>query len=355
MNEHQKQFLTRLLDEPAPSGHEEPVQAIWKQEVSKFCKDITKDPHGNLTATLSSGRERGGTTGTERSIMIVGHSDEIGLIVNFINDEGFIYFRNVGGVDPAILDSQRVRIITRNGVVHGAIGKTSIHLETKTDEKKPPKMHEVWIDIGAKNKKDAEKYVTVGDPVVFGENFQQLIGDNAIARCWDNRVGVFVVAEVLRNLSKVKKLDKSVYGVSSTQEETGVWSARHAAYIKKPTLAIAIDVMPSTDNPGITKEKWGDTKVGKGPVISRGVRTSSKIADNLISIAKKKKIPYQVDVDAGYTFTDADPISQVREGIPIGVVSLATRYLHSSVELLNLNDVDQTIELLTQFIVNEKV
>jgi endoglucanase len=113
--------------------------------------------------------------------------------------------------------------------------------------------------------------------------------------------------------------------------------------------------MPSTDNPGITKEKWGDTKVGKGPVISRGVRTSSKIADNLISIAKKKKIPYQVDVDAGYTFTDADPISQVREGIPIGVVSLATRYLHSSVELLNLNDVDQTIELLTQFIVNEKV
>jgi len=175
-----------------------------------------------------------------------------------------------------------------------------------------------------------------------------------MARCWDNRVGIFVVAEVLRNLSSVKNLKKTVYGVSSTQEETGVWSAKMAAYAKNPTMAIAIDVMPSTDCPGILKEKWGETHVDRGPVITKGVRTSNLISNRLIETANRKKIPYQIEVDHGHTFTDADPISQVRAGIPIGVVSLPTRYLHSSVEVLSLKDVDQSIELLTEFIIKDK-
>ena len=345
MNESQKQFLIKLLNEPSPSGYEEPVQKIWKNEVSKFCKNISKDSHGNITATLNPGNSK--------SILIVGHSDEIGLIVNFINDEGFIYVHSVGGVEAGILASHRVRIITKKGIVPGVIGKTSLHLQTQ-DDKKPIKLHEVWIDIGAKNKKEAEKHVTKGDPVIFGEDFTQLVGDRATARCWDNRVGVYVVAEVVRNLAKVKNLKKTVYGVSSIQEETGVWGARGAAYSAKPTMAIAIDVMPSADSPGILKEKHGDTKVGDGPVITRGVRTSNALSDKLIGTAVKKKIPYQIEVDSGNTFTDADPISQVRAGIPIGVVSLATRYLHSAVEILSLKDIDQTIELLTQFIIQDK-
>jgi putative aminopeptidase FrvX len=347
MTESQKQFLIKLLNEPSPSGYEEPVQKIWKNEVSKFCKNITKDSHGNLTAVLNPGNEK--------SILLAGHSDEIGLIVNYINDEGFVYVRSVGGVEAGLLASHRVRIITKKGVVPGVIGKTSIHLQTEDDAKKPIKLHEVWIDIGAKNKKDAEKYISKGDPVIFGEDFTQLAGDRATARCWDNRVGVYVVAEVLRTLAKVKNLKKTVYGVSSIQEETGVWGARGAAYSAKPTMAIAIDVMPATDNPGILKEKHGDTKVGNGPVITRGVRTSNALSDKLINTAVKKKIPYQIEVDSGYTWTDADPISQVRAGIPIGVVSLATRYLHSAVEILSLKDIDQTIELLTQFIIQDKL
>lgn len=345
MTESQKQFLIKLLNEPAPSGFEEPVQKIWKTEVSKFCKDIKKDTHGNLTAVLNPGNDK--------SVLIVGHSDEIGLIVQFINDEGFIYVGNIGGIEAGILASHRVRILTKKGILPGVIGKTSIHLQS-SDDKKPIKLHEVWIDIGAKNKKDAEKYVSKGDPVVFGEDFVQLVGDNATARCWDNRVGIYVVAEVIRNLAKVKNLKKTVYGVSSTQEETGVWGARGAAYTAKPTLAIAIDVTPSTDSPGISKEKFGDTKVGSGPVISRGVRTDNALVEKLIGAAVRKKIPYQIEVEHGSTFTDADPISQVRAGIPIGVVSLATRYLHSAVEILSLKDIDQTVELLTQFIINDK-
>jgi endoglucanase len=346
MTDSQKQFLVKLLNEPAPSGYEEPVQKIWKNEVSKFCKNISIDIHGNLTAVLNPGNEK--------SILIVGHSDEIGLIVHFINDEGFIYVSSIGGVEAGILASHRVRIMTKNGIIYGVIGKTSLHLQA-IDEKKPLKLHDVWIDIGAKNKKDAENYVSKGDPVIFGEDFTQLAGDRATARCWDNRVGIYVVAEVIRNLAKVKGgLKKTVYGVSSTQEETGVWGARGAAYSAKPTLAIAIDVMPATDSPTILKEKFGDTKVGSGPVITRGVRTDNRISEKLINTAVKKKIPYQIEVDHGNTFTDADPISQVRAGIPIGVVSLATRYLHSAVEILSLTDIDQTIELLTQFIIQDK-
>jgi putative aminopeptidase FrvX len=348
MTEYQKEFLKKLLNEPSPSGYEEPVQNIWKGEVSKYCKNITRDIHGNLSAALNPGKEK--------SVMIVGHSDEVGLIVNYINDNGFIYFSPVGGLDTSILTSHRVRIITKKGIVHGAVGRTSVHLDIVPPlERKVPKIHEIWIDIGAKDKKEAEKYISVGDPVVFGEDFQELVNGNAMARCWDNRVGIYIVAEVLRKLSKAGKLNKTVYGVSSTQEETGLWSARVAAYSLKPTLAIAIDVMPSTDNPDISKEKFGDTKLGKGPVITRGVRTNRRIYEGLITMAKKKRISYQVDVDHGYTSTDADPISTVRGGIPIGVLSIATRYLHSSVETLNLRDIDNAIELLTSYILEDKL
>jgi endoglucanase len=347
MKDYQKEFFIKLLNEPGPSGFEESIQNLWKEETSKFCPDIKRDVHNNLIATLNPGKEK--------SIMIVGHSDEIGLIVNYINDKGFIYFKPIGGVDPSILSSQRVRIITKKGIIHGALGRISLHLEDK-ENRKLAKMHDVWIDIGAKDKKDAAKYVSVGDPIIFGSDYQDLQNNLAMARCFDNRVGIYVVAETLRKLSAIKNhLNHTIYGVSSSQEESGVWGARHAAYSFKPTVCVAIDVMPCTDEPNIPKEKHGDTKVGEGPVITRGVRTNNKIADELIGIAKKRKIPYQVDVDYGRTGTDADPISQVRGGIPIGVVSLPTRYLHSSVETLSLTDVDRTVELLTEYIMKTKM
>jgi endoglucanase len=341
MNDNQKNFLKNILNIPSPSGFEEPVQNLWNEEVSKFCPNITADPHGNLIAVLNPDREK--------SLMIVGHSDEIGLIVKYINDSGFIYVNSIGGVDPSILGSHRARIITKKGVIWGAIGRTSLHLERKW-EKEAPKMNDIWIDIGAKNKKDALKYVSIGDPVIFGEEYVELQNDLALARCWDNRVGIYIVAEVLRQLAGVKNLKHTVYGVSSTMEETGVWAARQAAYSFRPTAAIAIDVMPSTDDPHTSKEKYGEAKVGDGTVITRGVRTNNKMSSELISIAERSKIPYQIEVDNGNTGTDADPISQVRAGIPIGVVSVATRYLHSSVEVLSLKDIQYSIDLLVAYI-----
>jgi tetrahedral aminopeptidase len=347
MTNQQKEYLINLVNTPAPSGYEEPVQKIWENEVKTFCPNITKDVHGNLTATLNPGKEK--------SVMIVGHSDEIGLIVNFINDEGFIYVRPIGGVDPNILASHRARILTKKGVVSAAIARTSLHLLTPALRDKKLELHDIWLDIGAKNKKDAEKYISIGDPIVFGGDYEEMTNGTAMARCWDNRIGIYIVSETLRKLSKEKKLKHTVYGVSSVQEETGVWGAGNSAYNFKPNAAIAIDVIPCSDQPEIPKERFGDTKLGKGPVITRGVRTNNKMANELIDTAGRKKIPFQVDVDYGHTWTDADPISQVRGGIPIGVVSVATRYLHSSVEILNLKDIDQTVELLAEYIIKSKL
>lgn len=347
MTNEQRKFLVSLVNTPAPSGYEEPVQKIWKSEVKTFCPDISRDVHGNLTATLNPGKER--------SVMIVGHSDEIGLIINYINNEGFIYVRPVGGVDPTILASHRARIITKKGFVPAVIGRTSIHLLTPAQRDKKLEMHDLWLDIGAKNRKDAEKYISIGDPVVFGGDFEEMTNGNAISRCWDNRIGVYIVAETLRKIAKIKNLRHTVYGVSSVQEETGVWGAGNPAYNFKPNAAIAIDVIPCSDQPEIPKERFGVTKLAAGPVITRGVRSNNKIADELIESAKRKNIPIQIDVDFGHTWTDADPISQSRGGIPVGVLSVATRYLHTSVETLCLKDLDLAVDLLTEYITKTKL
>ena len=347
MNNEQKQFLINLVNTPAPSGFEEPVQRIWEKEVNTFVPKINKDPHGNLTAVLNPGKER--------SVMIVGHSDEIGLIINYINDDGFIYVRPIGGVDPSILSSHRARILTGKGTVPAVIGRTSIHLLTNAQRDKKLELHDLYLDIGAKNRKDAEKYVSIGDPVIFGGDFEEMANGIAVSRCWDNRIGVYIVAETLRKLSAVKNLKHTVYGISSVQEETGVWGAGNPAYVYKPNAAIAIDVTPSPDQPEVPKEKFGITRLGKGPVVTRGVRTNNILADELIAAAKRKKIPYQIEVDYGHTFTDADPISQSGAGIPIGVVSVSTRYLHTSIETLSLKDIDLTVDLLAEFIVKTKL
>lgn len=347
MTNEQKQFLVKLANTPAPSGFEEPVQKVWKEEVEKFCPVINKDVHGNLTAVLNPGKER--------SVMVVGHSDEVGLIINYINDEGFIYVRPIGGVDPTILASHRARILTSKGIITAVIGRISLHLLSPSQRDKKLEMHDIWLDIGAKNRKDAEKYVAVGDPVIFGEDFEELTNGNATSRCWDNRIGIYIVAETLRKLTKVKNLKHTVYGVSSVQEETGVWGAGNPAYNYKPNAAIAIDVIPCSDQPEIQKEKFGVTKLAHGPVITRGVRSNNRLADELIAAAKRKKIKHQLDVDYGHTWTDADPISQSRGGVAIGVVSVATRYLHSSVETLSLKDIDQTVDLLVEYISKSKL
>jgi putative aminopeptidase FrvX len=347
MTETQEKFLQKLIECPGPSNYEENVQKLWRSEVSPVVPDITIDAHGNNIATLK---------GSENiSILIVGHADEIGLIVRYINSEGFIYVSKVGGVDPAILPSHRVRILSsKTGKpVHGVVGRTAPHQSSGEEKEKKITYSDIWIDIGAKDKAEAESLVAIGDVAIYGEAYQRLTGTRATARCFDNRIGIYIVAEVLKNLAKRKsELKATVYGVSSIQEETGVWGAGRAGYATNPTLAIALDVTPSTDSPGISKALWGEVNVSKGAVFNKGIRSNRKITQLFIETAEKHSIPYQIEVDNGHTSTDADPISQQRAGIPIGVLSPATRYLHSSCEVLDLNDLDHCINLLTEFILN---
>ncbi|MEO6940382.1 MAG: M42 family peptidase [Candidatus Kapaibacterium sp.] len=346
MTEEQELFLKNLIECPGPSNHEENVQKIWRERVNSVVADIKIDPHGSNIATMP---------GSEAiSILIIGHADEVGLVVKYINDAGYVYVAAVGGVDASMLPSHRVRILSSKtgGLVPGVVGITSVHLKEKTDSAKL-KYSDVWLDIGAANREEAEKLIAIGDAVVFGEGYQKLAGTRATARCFDNRIGLYVVAETMRALNARKsELKATVYGVSSIQEETGVWGARNVGYALNPTLAIAIDVMPCTDSPGISRELHGETKVSGGVVIGKGIRSNKKISNALVALAEKQAIPFQIDIENGNTSTDADPISMVRNGIPIGVLSAPTRYLHSACEVLDLVDLDHIVKLLTEYILS---
>lgn len=348
MTDAQEAFLQRLIETPGPSNHEEAVQRVWRDELQSVVPEIEIDPHGNNIATLKA---------SDRiSVLLAGHSDEVGLIVKYIADSGFVYVANVGGVDPAMLPSHRVRILSSksNDVVHGLVGLTSVHLKAKEETGKI-RYSDVWLDIGATSKEEAEKMIAIGDVVIYGEGYQRLAGTRATARCFDNRIGLYVVAETMKNLAARRgELTATVYGLSSIQEETGLWGARHAGYTTKPTLAIAVDVMPCTDSPGISKELHGDTRMSAGVVIDRGIRTNKKISRMLVDVATSKSIRYQINVENGDTHTDADPISSQRAGIPIGVLSAPTRYLHSACEVLDLVDLDHTVNLLTEFVLSLK-
>ena len=341
MEQTAKDFLRELLDVPGPSGYEQRVQTVWRNYVGAFCQDIRTDVHNNVVATLKGADDFG--------VMVVGHADEIGMAVINVDENGYLYFSRIGGVDPSILPSQRVKVLTKNGPVRGVVGKKPAHL-LDADDARLPKIHELWIDIGAKDKADALSRVRIGDPIIFGETFEELQNDFAIARNFDNRVGCWVAAETLRALCKVDGLKPTVYAVSSAQEETGVWGAGPIAYALKPRLGIAIDVTHATDYPALSKNRYGDVQMGKGPVVSRGVKTSEIVFELLEETAKKNSIPYQIEVEVGRTGTDADVMADRGAGIAVTVVSIPNRYMHTSTEMIHLADLDNCVKLLVEFI-----
>jgi endoglucanase len=304
---------------------------------------VEVDVYGNHTAVLP---------GSDKvSVMVAGHADEIGLIVRRIDDTGVLWFGRIGGVDPAVLAGTRVRVVTRRGdVVPGVIGMPAIHLLPPKETSPKPKLEDLCIDIGAKDRKDAEKAVAVGDPVVFGEDFRELRGGFASHRCFDNRMGCFIVAETARALAARKSRRATVYAVSSVQEETGVWGAGFVGERYNPTIGIAVDVTHDTTTPGISKTAQPDIACGKGPVLTRGIRTNRVVTDLLEKAARAGRIPYQVEIDQGHTGTDADAISARRTGIPVGTVGIACRYMHTPCEVIHLGDLEQAVDLLVRFV-----
>src|SRR5436190_10527136 len=256
-------FLRTLVNTPSPTGHEVRGQRVWLNYVKSLADRTYSDAYGNCVAVLNEG-------GSPR-LMLAAHADEIALAVNYISDEGFIYVRRMGGIDAAITKAQRVVIHTADGPVKGVVGNVAIHLTNKEGDPKPPKIHDLFIDVGASNRKEAEKLVSIGDPITLVDEFDLLRHNLAVARAFDNRIGTFAVAESLRLLRESKtKLTAEVCAVSNVQEEVGLFGARQIAYSLKPDVALVVDVTHATDYPTVNKSQHGDVRMGRGPTLTHG-------------------------------------------------------------------------------------
>lgn len=345
MREQSLQFLETLVNTPSPSGHEVRGQRVWLDYVRPFVEETFTDAYGNAVAVLNKG-------GSPR-LMLAAHADEIAMVVNFIHNDGYLYVRKLGGVDPAITRAQRVIIHTRNGPVKGVVGNVAPHLTKEEGDRKPPKMHDLFIDIGAASRKDAEERVRIGDPVTLSNQFEILHGDLAVARAFDNRIGTFAIAETLRLLkSRKSKFHPEICAVSNIMEETGLLGARQIAYSLQPNLAIVVDVTHATDYPTVNQQQHGDIRIGKGPTLTHGGCNLSVLVDRLEEVARAKKIPIQHEAMSATSGTDTDVIFWTRGGIPSALISLPNRYMHSPVELINLKDLEQIPELLAAFILS---
>ncbi|MFH0861315.1 MAG: M42 family metallopeptidase [Candidatus Altiarchaeota archaeon] len=333
------ELLSKLCNASGISGFESEVTNIMKRELSKASEEVIADSFGNIIARKGEGKTK---------IMLTAHMDEIGLMVKHISKEGFLSFIKIGGIDDRILINQRVVVSGKKGEVVGIIGSKPPHLQKDEERKKLIKHDELFIDIGADSEKEAAKLVSVGDPVIFYPNFGQLNKNIYYGKAIDDRLGCYIMVEIMKKLPK--SLDATVYAVGTAQEEVGLKGARVSAYRLAPDYAIALDTTIAGGTPSI-KETESNLKIGKGPAITiteaggRGVVTHPKVKEILLSTAKKGKIPYQIDVLEG-GMTDAAIIYLTREGIPSGSVSVPVRYIHSPSAVFDIRDVNNTIKLM---------
>ena len=343
MREASLNFLRTLVNMPSPTGHETRGQRVWLDYAGQFADETFSDAYGNCVAVLNQG---GGPR-----IMLAAHADEIAMAVNYIDDHGFIYVRRMGGIDAAITKAQRVFIHTRDGAVKGVVGNVAPHLTKQEGDPKPPKIHDIFIDIGVSTRKEAEKLIRVGDPITLTDEFDILRGDLAVARAFDNRIGTFAVAEALRLLKESKvKFNAEVCAVSNVQEEVGLLGARQIAYSLKPDIALVVDVTHATDYPTVSKAQHGDIQVGKGPALTHGGCNHSEVVKRLEQVADKKKIPLQHEAMSATSGTDTDVIFWTRGGIASALISLPNRYMHSPVEVVSLRDLELIPQLMTAFV-----
>jgi tetrahedral aminopeptidase len=340
MEQQSFEFLKRLVDTPSPSGYEQRVQRVFRERVAAYSATVRTDVLGNVYATLNPG-------GAPR-IMITGHADEIGFQVRYISDEGMLYFGSIGGQDPVVTVGQRVTVHTSGGPVPGVLGRKAIHLLDADERNKTPKLEDLWIDIGARDKADAESAVSIGDSVTYEHELKHLRGNLCVARSFDDKMGVFIVAEALRLLSSTS-LKASVIGVSTVQEEIGIRGAHTSAYGVDPVVGIATDVGHSTDYPGGDKKKVGDFKLGKGPLITRGANINPIVFDLMVRTAKELEIPYQVQAAPGGTGTDANALQLSRAGVATGLVEVPLRYMHTPNEIMDLDDIENAVRLVAGF------
>jgi putative aminopeptidase FrvX len=335
-------FLKSLLDTPGPSAFEAAPARVWRTEAKRFADRVEGDVSGNSFAVVNPG---GGPR-----VMFAGHIDEIGVMVTHIDDEGYVSFDTIGGWDHQVFVGQRVQLLGRGGPVTGVVGKKAIHLMERDDREKVSKVEDLWIDIGAGNRAEAQERLRIGDPGVLAASVMEFPNGRLVSRCIDNRIGAFVVLEAAR-LCAAAKARACVTAVATTREEIAATGggARSSAVAVEPDVAIVVDVTHATDYPGIDKRRFGDYKLGGGPVISRGASVSEVVFELLASTAEAEKIPYTIEAASRDTHTDAEAIFNAHRGVATALVSVPNRYMHSPNEMVALEDLDLTARLLAAF------
>jgi endoglucanase len=340
-----RDFLFHLLKTPSPTGFEMPGQRVWADWIKPHASEVACDAYGSTWATL--------TGKSKRLVMLEAHADEIGYMIKFIDDRGFLRLDRVGGSDAATARGRRLHILGDHGSVTGIIGNTAIHLRRdESGSEKAPAVHELWVDVGASNPKEvAALGIRVGHPAVYQDEPLEMANKRLVGRALDNRIGGYIIAQVLKKLSAAKsKPALSLVCLNAVQEEIGGHGAMMATHRLKPDLCVCLDVTHATDTPGIDPIKFGSVKLGGGPSLTHGTANHPLVVQHLLKVADSKKIPIQHEASSRFTGTDTDKIFHSRDGIPSALVSLPLRSMHSVVETAHLDDIQNTIELLAGFV-----
>lgn len=337
------EFLKALLMAPSPSGYEQPVQAVVREYVKGFADQVTTDVHGNVIVAKNPG--------AAQRVLLAGHCDQIGLVVTYIDDKGYLYSKLIGGWDPQQLIGQRMTVWTASGPIPAVIARKPIHLLKEEERNKVVKLEEMWLDIGARDKADAAGLVMIGDPVTLELGYQELRNGLANAPGMDNSTGVWVVIEALRRAAQ-QPLHCAIFAVSTVQEEIGLRGAYTSTFGVAPHIGIAVDVTHATDCPTMDQKQGGDIRLGSGPVIERGPNVNPRLFTRLVETATTQALPYQIAAHNRGTGTDANAIQLSRAGVVTGLVSIPNRYMHSAVETIALDDIDKAADLLAAFLVN---
>jgi endoglucanase len=340
MHDASYQFLKQLLQTPSPPGYEQRIQEAVRTWAGPLADELWTDRHGNVIAARNpEGRPR---------IMLAGHCDQIALMVQHVDESGYLYVQPMGGWDMQILLGHRLTVWTRNGPVPAVVARKAPHLLTSEERKKVPDFTDIWVDVGARDRAEAEGLVTPGDTITVELTCAELRNGLITSPGLDDKVGVWTVMETLRLLHG-RPLQAAVFCVSTVQEEIGLRGATTSAHGLHPTVGIAVDVTHATDTPGSEKKQLGDTRLSAGPVVFRGPNINPHVHDRLMSAARGRQVPVQVRGVPKATGTDANAIQLARDGVAAGLVGIPNRYMHSPVEVVSLKDLDHAARLLAEF------
>ncbi len=345
MKAEEKDFLLELLQTPSPTGFEMPGQRVWAKYITPFADEVTCDTYGSTWAVLKGK--------TEHTVMLEAHADEIGYMIKHIDDNGFLRIDRVGGSDAATARGRRLRILGDKGEVTGIIGNTAIHLRRdEQGSEKAPAVNDLWIDVGASSAKEVTAMgLRVGHVAVYYDGPFEMAHKRIVGRALDNRIGGYIIAQVMKKISREKKRpDFTLICLNAVQEEIGGNGAMMATHRLMPDICACLDVTHATDTPGLDYNKFGKVTLGGGPTVSHGSANHPKVVERLIKCADAEKIPIQHEASSRFTGTDTDVIFHSRTGVPSALVSLPLRCMHSVVETAHLDDVHYTIQLLSSFV-----